>query len=238
MVFRHISRDLKDRCVFLRAQGYLSDDICEILGVSASSVQRWTRYARQYGSVIPPHNPAQGRPPILNGEVAQDLHALVIENPDIYLDEMLDWLVIAHDLGLSRSALAAHLRDVGLSRKRLRKVAAERDEERRTDWQATVQANLRADQVVALDETSKDDRTIYRHYGRAPRGQRATMRVPFKRGQRWSVVAGLSIEGYEAYRAVPGSVDAFEFLNFVIEDVVSTALCHTVTTTYTCSYRK
>lgn len=68
MVFRRISRDLMDRCVFLRAQGYLSDDICEILGVFARSVQRWTRYARQYGSVIPPHNPTQGRPPILNIE--------------------------------------------------------------------------------------------------------------------------------------------------------------------------
>ncbi|KAJ3764872.1 hypothetical protein FB446DRAFT_600811, partial [Lentinula raphanica] len=57
-----------------------------------------------------------------------------------------------------------------------------------------------------VDETSKDDRTIYRHYGRAVSGQRATISANFVRGERFSLVAALSIQGYEACRVVPGSV--------------------------------
>ncbi|KAH7871051.1 uncharacterized protein C8R40DRAFT_1007066, partial [Lentinula edodes] len=58
-----------------------------------------------------------------------------------------------------------------------------------------------------VDETSKDERTIYRHYGRAPAGQRATISANFVRGERYSLVAAMSTEGYEACRVVPGSVD-------------------------------
>ncbi|KAJ3826961.1 hypothetical protein F5880DRAFT_1450822, partial [Lentinula raphanica] len=58
-----------------------------------------------------------------------------------------------------------------------------------------------------IDETSKDDRTIYRHYGRAISGQRAVIPANFVRGDRYSFVAALGIEGYAAIRVVPGSLD-------------------------------
>ncbi|KAJ3964498.1 hypothetical protein EV361DRAFT_759430, partial [Lentinula raphanica] len=58
-----------------------------------------------------------------------------------------------------------------------------------------------------VDETSKDDRTIYRHYGRAVSGQRATISANFVRGDRYSIVAAMSTEGYEAVQVVPGSVN-------------------------------
>ncbi|KAJ3915645.1 hypothetical protein F5877DRAFT_2646, partial [Lentinula edodes] len=58
-----------------------------------------------------------------------------------------------------------------------------------------------------VDKTSKDDRTIYRHYGRAPSGSRATIPAQFVRGDRYSIVAAMSINGYETCRVVPGSVD-------------------------------
>ncbi|KAJ3810827.1 hypothetical protein F5876DRAFT_22107, partial [Lentinula aff. lateritia] len=58
-----------------------------------------------------------------------------------------------------------------------------------------------------VDETSKDDRTIYRHYGCAPSGSCATIPAKFVHGDWYSIVAAMSINGYEACRVVPGLVD-------------------------------
>jgi hypothetical protein len=86
---------------------------------------------------------------------------------------------------------------------------------------AEVNANFIASQMIFIDESSKDDRTIYRHYGRAPSGRRATIQANFVRGDRFSIVAALSLDGYEAMQVVPGSVDGEAFLDFVVNDVVS-----------------
>ena len=68
MVFRHISKDIKDRILWLRGNGYITDDICDMFGVSLRSIQRWQSNFNQYGSVIPPRNPLQGRPHFLNAD--------------------------------------------------------------------------------------------------------------------------------------------------------------------------
>jgi hypothetical protein len=40
-------------------------------------------------------------------------------------------------------------------------------------------------------------------------------------GDQYSVVAALSLQGYKAVRVVPGSVDGDEFLDFIVNDLVS-----------------
>ena len=74
--------------------------------------------------------------------------------------------------------------------------------------------------MVFVDETSKNERTSYRHYGRSITGTRATVSTNFIQGERYSMVAALSLDGYEAVCVVPGSVDGEEFLDFIINDVV------------------
>jgi transposase len=220
MVFRHISPDLKERAIHLAANGYILPEICEVLGISHSSIKRWKRNEARYGSVIPSAIHARGRPSVATMAMVSDLHQLMLEAPDLYISEILDWLAVAHGVGMSRATLARYLRDINLSYKKLRKAATERDEEARQDWRNTVQANLLASQVVTVDETSKDDRTIFRRYGRAVSGRRAVSHVPFTRGQRYSIVAAMSVDGYVAQRVVEGSVDGDEFFNFIVEEVV------------------
>jgi transposase len=222
MVFRHISPDLKERTLWLATEGYIPPEICEIFGISHSSLKRWKRNKARYGSVKPPINYVRGRPSIATSVVIRDIHQLLLEDPDLYISEILDWLVIAHGVGMSRTTLARYLRDINVTYKKLRKAAKERDEEERREWRETVQANLFASQVITVDETSKDDRTIFRTYGRAPLGQRAVAHIPFNRGQRYSIVAAMSIDGYIAQRVVPGSLNGNEYLDFILEEVV----CH------------
>jgi transposase len=66
MVFRHISLDLKQRSLWLLEQGYLPSEICFLLGVSLSSLRRWERNYDEFGHVVSPRNPSQGRPNLLH----------------------------------------------------------------------------------------------------------------------------------------------------------------------------
>src|SRR5260370_35939194 len=76
MVFRHISKDLKECALWLILHGYAPEDVCELFDISSSSVGRWKHNNRVYGSIIPPPNPIQCRSPILSGNMMDDLYRL------------------------------------------------------------------------------------------------------------------------------------------------------------------
>ncbi|KAG2345952.1 hypothetical protein BDR05DRAFT_865518, partial [Suillus weaverae] len=104
-----------------------------------------------------------------------------------------------HDQPISTTALHENLRDLGLTYKRLRRVAAERDDGFRADC--------------------KDDRTILPRYGWSLSGQTPFDSVRLNRGIRYSVLPALTIDGYMAVRVVEGSIDGAEFYDFVVNDL-------------------
>ncbi|OCB88961.1 hypothetical protein A7U60_g3916 [Sanghuangporus baumii] len=221
MPFRKISEDIKQRAMWLYSQGYIPHSCCELLGISQSSFWRFRKNLRLYGSVRHPNSFKAGRPRLLNTpESRSELYALLEENPAMYLDEIQEWLMVAHQIGLARSTLHQNLHELGISYKKLRKAAAERDEVARAEFRQYTQNNWIASQLVFVDETSKDDCTIYRHYGHSVVGHRAQVTQPFVRGQRYSIVAALTIEGYLSARVVEGSVDSIEFLNFIVDEIL------------------
>ncbi|KAJ7131847.1 hypothetical protein C8R43DRAFT_849445, partial [Mycena crocata] len=170
LVYRKISDDLKERSLWLLEAGYITEDVCELLGVSRSSLFRWKANQADYNSVKPPYNPLQGRPRILNADQTHDLLTLLAEAPEMYLDEIQDWVAVTHDTGISRTALHMLIHDSGLTYKILRRAASERDEEARREFMQMVRSTFVASMIVTADESSKDGRTIYRKRGRAPRG--------------------------------------------------------------------
>lgn len=221
MPYRKIDKGLKERAVQLYEHyNWYPDDLADVFGFSERSFYRWLHNFRSHGSVDRTEEPLRGRPHILNAFMMQDLYNLVSEAPDIYLDEIQEWFLIAHDVGISISALHYNLKDAGLTLKIMTKAASERDEARRQEYMDYARNNWVASQLVFVDETSKDDRTIYRHYGRSLIGQKATTQAPFCRGNRYSLVAALTTEGYICERAVEGSVNSIEFNDFIITEVV------------------
>ena len=54
MVFRHISKDIKNRTLFLLENDYIPADVAETLGVSERSISiaRWANDLEAFGSVI------------------------------------------------------------------------------------------------------------------------------------------------------------------------------------------
>ena len=220
MVYRHISKDMKERVLWLISHEYVPEDVVELFDISQRSVARWRQNNRLYGSVIAPPNPMQCRPCILNADMTHDLYTLLKEAPEMYLSEIPDWIALTHEVHISKSALHDNIRNAGISFKLLHRAAAECDEDYWEEWKQDANAHFTASQMVFVDETSKDERTVYRHYGHSVIGTCATIRANFVRGERYSMVAALSLDGYESVHVVPGSVDGEEFLDFIVNDVV------------------
>lgn len=121
---------------------------------------------------------------------------------------------------ISRSALAELIWDAGFSYKMLHKAAAERDKATRMEFRDWAYDYVTADMVVTADESSKNDRTIFRHWGRSMKGTSADTHARFNRGERYSILAAISVNGYVATRIVVGSVDSRKFFDFIVSDVV------------------
>jgi transposase len=221
MVYRTISPDLKQRALYLLLEeGWEMDQITTALGVHSTSIERWEHNYESHGRVDPP-TPLRGRRRLLSSAITEELQELLVENPSLLLDEIGEWLAIYHDQPISTTALHDNLKDLGLTYKRLKRIAAERDNAYRADWLHNITSNYTANQLVFLDESSKDDRVILRRYGRAIKGQRAVESVSLNRGVRYSILPALTVNGYMAVRAVEGSIDGAEFFDFVLNDVVS-----------------
>jgi hypothetical protein len=73
---------------------------------------------------------------------------------------------------------------------------AERDDQLRAEWMYDFLATYSAEQMVVLDESSKDSRTLIRKYGRAPSGEDAVLQVLLDRGVRYSLLLALKLDGF------------------------------------------
>ena len=226
MVYHPISKDLKDRALWLILHGYAPEDICELFDISRRSITRWKQNNRHHRSIIPPPNLIQCRPCILNNNMTYDLCTLLKEAPEMYLSEIQNWIALTYQVHISRAALHLNICDAGITYKLLCKAAAECNEDLCQEWMQDVNKHFVASQMVFVDKTSKDDQTIYWHYGQSAAGRCATISANFVRGERFSMVAALSLDGYECVHVVLGSVDGEEFLDFIVNIVVRCTFYH------------
>ncbi|KAF8519199.1 hypothetical protein JB92DRAFT_3141831 [Gautieria morchelliformis] len=116
-----------DRALWLLHNGYM-EEVGIILNVSKSSMTRWAQNLEVYGNVVPPRNPLQGRPGALNTTQMHALINLVQNAPEMFLNELQDWLALEHDILVAITTLHYATQNAGLSYKLLRRQAAERDE--------------------------------------------------------------------------------------------------------------
>src|SRR5258708_27949262 len=179
MVYCHISKDLKERALWLISHGYAPGDICELFDISQKSVTRWKVNNLLYGSVIPPPNPIQGRPHILNSDMTHDLYMLLEEAPEMYLSEIQDWIALSHEVHISKTALHENICDTGLSFKLFHRAVGEHNKDFRAEWKQDINEHFTASQMIFVDKTSKDNQTIYRHYGCSVAGRHASINANF-----------------------------------------------------------
>ncbi|KAH7917679.1 hypothetical protein BV22DRAFT_990757, partial [Leucogyrophana mollusca] len=153
----------------LLTEGWTADEVSDVLCVSCRSIRRWEAKMEENGCVDPP-SVLRGRSHLLDPAVVEDLHGLILESPSLYLDEIQEYLALFHDLRISTTALHDNLQGLGLTYKLLQRMAAERDEVARAARCADILGHITTEQVITIDESSKDGRTMFRKRGRAPQG--------------------------------------------------------------------
>ena len=221
MGFRHISRDVKLAAIRLHELNLLSlEDILQCVGFSERTFYRILAIWRETGDVVKPKKTHLGRPRSLDHDDLQYLLILVRDNPDYFLDELLDLLKTNRFISVHFTTIHRELEWAGVSHKKLKCIALERDEDRRAAFTIEM-SQYTPCQMGFLDETSKDKRTPSRAYGRSKKGQRAQKKHVFLRGRRVSTEALLSIDGIVARTVVEGSMTREMFLDWMEFDVVS-----------------
>jgi hypothetical protein len=92
--------------------------------------------------------------------------------------------------------------------------AKERNQVLRDDWIQRL-AGWEARQLVFLDETAANERTMDRKYGWAPIGVPAVEYRPLKRSARWSILPAYTIQGYIAWDIIQASYTTLIYNEFI-----------------------
>ena len=213
-MYHRISRDVKIAAVKLYDRGLLSlEDITSCCGLSHRTFYRILKLWHETGEVVAEKNSLTGRLRLLNYNDVQYLTRLIQKNPDYFLDELLHLLQTNRFISVNYTTIHRELVRAGVNRKRLKRIAIERDEDQRADFIRRM-AQYMPEELGFLDEVSKDERTVGRRYGRSKKGQRAEKAQPFVRGRRTSTVGLLSLDGFVAGTAVEGSLTKESFLQW------------------------
>ena len=195
---------------------YQQEDISSIssrLYVSEKTVRRVIDLYLSSGNVCPKKQ-RSGPPRKLSDR--EDLLILdaIFENPGIYLDELQSRLKDVFGTEISLSVICQTVKNMGLTRQRLKHVVVRRSEEERAKFMIQVQG-IPASCFVWVDETGSDRRNSFRKTGYGIRG---IPPVSFKiniGSKRISAISCMSTNGIEDIYLVEGSVDGDIFLEFL-----------------------
>jgi hypothetical protein len=114
----------------------------------------------------------------LNDKQIIEVTHLLCANPSLLLEEIQQWVQVTKNIPISHSAICQYIKDAGFTYEKLKMCAAEHNEEAEA-WMMETNLEFVAEQLVSVNETSKDGRTMWRRYGYAPIGQEAVQHAPF-----------------------------------------------------------
>ena len=107
---------------------------------------------------IPPPENLSGRPRVISDALQEELLIYLDSRPMAYLDEMAWFLWDEYELAVDESTIWRCLHRIGWSRKNMRKIAKQRNQDLRNAWHVKL-SNWRADQLIFLDESAACERT-------------------------------------------------------------------------------
>ena len=182
----------------------------------------WHNIFAEFSSVNRPPSGLLRRLNIIICAVLTAIREVYHNEADAYLDELVWWLGIHHDIAISHSTLHKNLQDAGLTQKLLHKIARECDQEMRAEYMDVIRdcTGGQGVELVPIDEFSKNNHDTAQHYGHAHSGQCADFIDNFVCGDQYSTVAVISISGYDVVHSVLGSFDSDQFCDFIVEQVV------------------
>jgi hypothetical protein len=116
---------------------------------------------------------------------------------------------------VNQSIISRALKRIQVTRKRLKVIAAQQNNELRTEWLEQLQYFI-ADQIVSINKSGSDDRVGDRHYRWSTKGVRAIIRRWFRNKLRVSILTIYMINGYIKALVFDGTYDRDVFKGFII----------------------
>ncbi|KIJ18224.1 hypothetical protein PAXINDRAFT_71583, partial [Paxillus involutus ATCC 200175] len=190
-------------------------DILDCCGFSARTWYCTWKLWNETGDVATHPNPFnRGRPRLLDHEDLKYMLQLVNDNPDYFLDELVQLMVTNWFIAVHFTTIFEHLKCSSVSWKKLKCIASEQNEDCRAKFIAHM-AQYNPDELGFIDETSKDKRTAGQRYGRSRRGKHAHKKQPFICGQWVTIKALLTLDGIISGTVVEGSMTQALFLEWL-----------------------
>jgi transposase len=162
---------------------------------------------------------ARGPAPVINRQMEVFIAELLEREPELYQDEIADYLFAEFEVVVSNAQVAKALRRIKHTSKILTVAAAEQNDEliaafrrKMIFWDARY--------ICFIDESACNERTAGRRRGWSPRGAPANIKRHLKKSERWSVLPAYSIEGYIAPITFQGSITAEIFEQWLEELVL------------------
>ncbi|CAB4473446.1 unnamed protein product [Rhizophagus irregularis] len=155
---REFSEDLYWHIVYLYTDGLSTVDIANTLYMSKGVVNKIKKRYNHWAYVINPFKGVPGRRKLFSRRDMTILRGLVSR-------EKVDW----------------SLQYLGITRKKLQKAALERNEIVRAHYLATIGEHYTRNQLIFIDKSAKDERSLLRLYGYSPRNTPAQKKVVFIR---------------------------------------------------------
>ncbi|CAB4494727.1 unnamed protein product [Rhizophagus irregularis] len=220
LMAKTVAEDLKWRVILLYSDGYSRKQIAKLLYIGETLVNKVINTYTKWGCVVNPWRRLPGKKKVFNRSDINILCEIVHDHVDYYLDEYIEEMQARTGKRVSIPTLWRSLAYCGITRKKLHKAASERNELLRSAFIATI-GHYRTDQLVFMDESSKDERTLTRLYGYSEINSRAIKKVVFVRGKRYTLLPALTEQGIIAVDIMEGSCTKQRFKEFVISQVVS-----------------
>lgn len=158
----------------------------------------------------------RGRRSRISESMRNYLCKTLADEPDLYRDEMADLLYEKFGEKCSERSIGRALQAIDWTRKRLRRIAQQRDDDLRTQFQYEM-ANIPSKCLVFVDESGCDRRAGYRHWGWSAKGSTPVQHTRFGRGNRWHILPAYAHDGIMLKRVYQGSTDTAVFNDFIME---------------------
>ena len=104
---------------------------------------------------------------------------------------------------------------------KLHKATLERNDIMCANYLGIIGEHYVSNQLIFLDESAKDERSLSRLYGYSPRNTRAHKKVVFVWEKRYTILPALTLEGFVAVNIFEGACDWKRFVDFVLDQVVN-----------------
>jgi transposase len=208
--------------VQLWRQGVPVNTIKTRLGIGRSTAYEWQTNLIQYGSVISPGQALLGRPYVTSKADEMALLRLLETHGWVYQDEMRQWLLEERGVDVSRTTMSDILKRNGWTRKKIEYMSINRSEELRRAYIEDM-VNYSTEDLIFIDESIFNEKTGWRTRGYAPIGEAARYQISLERGNTWSVLPALTIDGYLPCTAIQkGYVNREELIIWLREKLLPT----------------